>query len=77
MHSLKQEFEQFIGHKAFPCVGAKTALAKDQIELFEGRSLLSPADDAELLSRLKAYIQNCRAEDAGFRSFIAVFPATP
>jgi FPC/CPF motif-containing protein YcgG len=77
MHSLRQELERFIGHKAFPCVGAKTALAKTQIELFEGGSLLSSSDDAELLRRLKTYIENCRTDDSGFRSFIAVFPETP
>jgi FPC/CPF motif-containing protein YcgG len=77
MHSLKQNIEEYIGHKAFPCVGAKTALSKAQIEIFEGQSLLSADDDAELLDRLKTYIQNCRSDDSGFRSFIAAFPETP
>jgi FPC/CPF motif-containing protein YcgG len=78
MHSLKQNIEEYIGHKAFPCVGAKTALSKAQIEIFEGQSLLAADDDAMLLDSLKNYIQNCRNDDSsGFRSFIAAFPETP
>lgn len=78
MHSLKQNIEEYIGHKAFPCVGAKTALSKAQIEIFEGQSLLSADDDAMLLDSLMTYIQNCRNDDSsGFRSFIAAFPDTP
>jgi FPC/CPF motif-containing protein YcgG len=78
MHTLKQNIEEYIGHKAFPCVGAKTALSKAQIEIFEGQSLLSADDDAMLLDSLKTYIQNCRSDDSsGFRSFIAAFPETP
>jgi FPC/CPF motif-containing protein YcgG len=77
MHSLKQTMEEFIGHKAFPCVGAKTALSRAQIEVFEGHSLLDTDDDEDLLRSLQTYIQNCRDDDSGFRSFVAIFPDTP
>ncbi len=77
MQNTKPDLEHFIGNKAFPCVGAKTALANDQIEVYEASSLLESDHDTELLQKLQDYIQNCRADDGGFRSFIVTFPDTP
>jgi FPC/CPF motif-containing protein YcgG len=77
MHKLKKTMEEFIADKTFPCVGAKTALSRSQIEVFEGGSLLEADDDADLLRALETYIRTCCDDDSGFRSFVAIFPDTP
>jgi len=65
-----------IARPAFPCVGAKSALAHEGIEFFEAGNLRSGEGDAALLARLQQFAAGA-APDALFVSFVALFPRTP
>ena len=70
------KFLDRIARPAFPCVGAKSALAHEGIEFFEAADLREDACDEALLARLQDFAR--RAEpDALFISFVALFPRTP
>ena len=62
-----------ITHSGFPCVGAKTALAKQQIQICPASSILSDHDDAAILEGLYRFIADYERDQAIFRSFIVVF----
>ncbi|MEQ8345461.1 MAG: guanitoxin biosynthesis heme-dependent pre-guanitoxin N-hydroxylase GntA [Sneathiellaceae bacterium] len=66
-------FRDFIGRRRFPCVGAKSALAKDQMHFFVGRCLTDASDDARLLSAIYRFIAAYRRDRAPFTTFVAIF----
>lgn len=63
----------FVKNMGFPCVGAKTALAKDQIQICVAESIFSTASDAVILEGLYDFIAEYKRDKAIFRSFIVVF----
>lgn len=69
-------FTRYIEQASFPCLAAKTAVAREHVEFFHGSSLDCPADDRSLLQALTRFGQD-RQEDSPFRSFAALFPQTP
>ncbi|MEO8161158.1 MAG: guanitoxin biosynthesis heme-dependent pre-guanitoxin N-hydroxylase GntA [Arenimonas sp.] len=71
-----KHFIERIGQAAFPCVGAKSAAASNNIEFHEAGDLRSGEGDEPLLRRLQAFATNA-SDEALFVSFIALFPDTP
>lgn len=65
--------DEFIGDLGFPCVGAKTAASKGQIEIFAAGDMRCSNDDGAILlsiySFLKSYQENYRL----FQSLIVTF----
>ena len=74
--SPRTKFLDRIGRAAFPCVGAKSALAHEGIEFYEGGDLRSEDDDVPLLAKLQEFAASAQP-DALFVSFVALFPHTP
>ena len=74
--NARAKFLDRIGRQAFPCVGAKSALAHEGIEFFEGGDLRDGSGDRELLVHLQQFAEDARP-DALFVSFVALFPRTP
>ena len=74
--SPRTKFLDRIGRAAFPCVGAKSALAHEGIEFYEGGDLRSEDDDVPLLAKLQDFAASAQP-DALFVSFVALFPDTP
>jgi FPC/CPF motif-containing protein YcgG len=72
----RQQFLDRIARPAFPCVGAKAALAHEEIRFHEAGDLRTDEGDAELLAALQAFARDS-APDALFVSFVALFPRTP
>jgi len=70
------KFLERIERHAFPCVGAKSALAHDGIEFFEAGDLRSGECDEALVARIQQFADQAEP-DALFVSFIALFPRTP
>jgi FPC/CPF motif-containing protein YcgG len=72
-HPLANRFRAFIQNAAFPCVGAKSALARQQLTIVIARDIRSAWDDlriyAALLDFSHAYQQNARL----FQSFAVIF----
>jgi len=61
---------------AFPCVGAKSALARDALQVFEAGSLLDAGSDADVLATIQAFAASVPA-DALFASLAIAYPDTP
>ncbi len=62
-----------VSNAAFPCVGAKTALAQNDIRIVEARSIFCPADDQHILESLYSFIESFDGDKQTFRSLIVVF----
>ncbi len=69
-------FCSYIDQERFPCLAAKTAVARGHVEFFHGSAIDCPADDKSLLQALTLFGQ---AEEGAspFRSFAALFPHSP
>ncbi|MBC7658973.1 MAG: YqcI/YcgG family protein [Chitinophagaceae bacterium] len=63
----------YVSNMGFPCVGAKTALAKDQINICVAQSILSNESDEKILTGLYDFISHYKKDKVIFRSFIVVF----
>lgn len=67
-------FVEHIEQPGFPCVAAKTAIARDQVQFFEAGSIDSGEHDEALLAALLGYAQDVAAGGSAFQSFVALFP---
>lgn len=65
-------FEVFIGDQAFPCVGAKSALAKNQLNYYLADDIRTSASDEKITKELQEFAQSC-ATDSMFVSFVVIF----
>lgn len=71
--SLVKRFRDFIAERDYTCVGAKSALGKDQATFFVGHSLCGSGDDRRLLSQLYRFIDTYRRAPELFTTFVAIF----
>ena len=72
-HPLAQSFRDFIQDPAFPCVGAKSALSRDQLRIVVARDITSGWDDLRIYPALLAFVSRYKREPGPFRSFAVVF----
>lgn len=63
----------FVANMGFPCVGAKTALSKEQIEICVADSIFSTRSDDKILKGLYQFIADYKKDKEMFRSFIVIF----
>jgi FPC/CPF motif-containing protein YcgG len=70
---LQEAYLNFIGSKDFPCIGARVALAKDQVECMVARSMACPADDEAILSFLYDFTDRYRCSTDHFHSAVIIF----
>ena len=72
-----QEFEaaiqSMVAQPEFPCVGAKSALARDNLKVIAGHSLDSSWDDLEIHRELLAWARDYRDSTEGLRSLAVIF----
>jgi hypothetical protein len=71
-YDLREEFKLFVRSDAFPCVGAKSALALDHLLLIEAQDIESAADDLDIYAALKAFGENLDPEE-GVQSCVILF----
>ncbi|MDF7776041.1 guanitoxin biosynthesis heme-dependent pre-guanitoxin N-hydroxylase GntA [Sphingomonas sp. AOB5] len=64
---------EHVAEAAFPCVGAKAALARGALEVLAARDLTSAWDDVRIHDRLLNFADEYRREPALFRSLAVVF----
>lgn len=72
----RARFVERIADPAFPCVGAKSALAQDQLHFVRAGDLRHGDDDARLLDQIAAFASGTGA-DAMFTSLVLLFERTP
>lgn len=70
---LAVQFRRFIGRPTFPCVGAKSALAKNQISFIVARDMTSAWDDLRIYPALFNFAKSYRPRKTLFQSFVTIF----
>lgn len=72
-HPLARSFRAVLEDPAFPCVGAKAALSRDDLTIVVARDLTSGWDDLRIYPALLAFVSRYKREPGLFRSFVVLF----
>jgi FPC/CPF motif-containing protein YcgG len=76
-HAAQQKLEQklfsHVEDRAFPCVGAKAALARGTLEVLACNHMDSAWDDVRIHDALLSFTEEYRRDKAMFRSFAVIF----
>ena len=68
-----ERFRALVRGNAFPCVGAKSALSRDQLEIVIARDIESTSDDVRIYSALLKFALAYKDAPRLFQSFVVVF----
>ena len=72
-HPIAAAMREHVAAAAFPCVGAKAALARGTLDVLVARDLTSAWDDLRIHDRLLHFAHDYRADPALFRSLAVAF----
>jgi len=72
-HPLADTFRAFVRKQDFPCVGAKSALARDKMRIVVGHNLTSAWDDLRIVPQLASLAFDYRQSPELFQSLVVVF----
>jgi len=72
-HPLAQRFCDFIRDAGFPCVGAKSAVGRDQLRIVIARDITSAWDDLRIYAALLEFAQAYQQDDRLFQSLAVIF----
>jgi FPC/CPF motif-containing protein YcgG len=72
-HQLADRFRGFVRDKAFPCVGAKSAVAREQMNFVVARDMRSAWDDLRIYQALLTFAMNYSSDPKLFQSFVVLF----
>lgn len=70
---LEQEFLSWVTDPAFPCVGAKSALAHGNLRIVPASDIRSAWDDVHIHRELLRWVEDYREQPGHFRSLAIVF----
>jgi FPC/CPF motif-containing protein YcgG len=70
---LAEKFRRFIARASFPCVGAKSALARGQLQFVVARDITSAWDDLRIYPALFNFAKAYRKHKRMFQSFVVLF----
>tara|TARA_R110000824_G_scaffold79403_4_gene200024 strand:- start:2049 stop:2753 length:705 start_codon:yes stop_codon:yes gene_type:complete len=73
LEELKDAIASMIVQPDFPCVGAKSALARDNLKVIAGHCLDSGWDDLEIHRELLGWAKEYRGSSDGLRSLAVIF----
>jgi uncharacterized protein len=71
--AIINEYLTFLSNKAFPCVGAKAALARQQIKCLVVNHMACPKDDMAILQFLYDFVDHYRNSKEIFHSAVILF----
>lgn len=71
--AYKAELTEFIKADSFPCVGAKSALARDELVVSLYQDITTPGDDVDLREDLLGFIRTLDRTGPVVQSFTAIF----
>ena len=74
--ALVTRFRNFIQDSEYPCVGAKSALGRNQMTAYVGNNLTSAWDDVAIVRELIAFASDYKRNKTMFQTFVALFPNT-
>lgn len=69
-------FRAFIRRKAYPCVGAKSALTRRSLQCLCADDIRHAGDDQQITARLQLFASNAQTDDV-FVSMAVLFPGSP
>lgn len=72
-HPLAEKLKTFIANPGFPCVGAKSAMAKGQIKVVVARAITSAWNDLAIHHALMQFVASYRQDRKMFQSFAVIF----
>ena len=72
-HPLADEFRRFVAQPQFPCLGAKSALARGRLSFVVARDISSSWDDLRIYPALFNFAKAYRRRRQLFQSFVGVF----
>lgn len=72
-HPLAERFRDFVRAASFPCVGAKSALAKGQMRIVVARDIRSGWDDLRIYPGLLDLAKSYAEDPVLFQTFVVVF----
>ncbi len=72
-HPLAQQFMTFVGDELFPCVGAKSALAKSHLHCIVASDINSTWDDLRIHREIERFVRIAKADQSGFWSCVILF----
>jgi FPC/CPF motif-containing protein YcgG len=70
---LAVQFRDLISAPDFPCVGAKSALAKGQLNILVARDIRSNWDDKRIYEGISEIVRRYRTDRSLFQSFAVIF----
>ena len=70
---IAERFTAFIEDRLYPCVGAKPALARHQMEIMTAGDIRCPRDDVRIHAGLTAFAARYHADPKTFQSFVVIF----
>ncbi len=73
LHPLAERFRAFVRQPAFSCVGAKSALSRDQLHIMVARDIRSAWDDLRILPELHEFAAGYALQPKLFQSFVVLF----
>jgi FPC/CPF motif-containing protein YcgG len=73
MERIRQEYLSYIDDRDFACIGAKAALAKEQIQCFVADNMDCPNDDSDILNFLYKFIDDYRKSNELYFSAVVIF----
>lgn len=68
-----RSFQEFIKSAEFPCVGAKSALARDALTMFKAGMIDTPVKDVDIHQALRAFSESLDMDSPVVRSFVVIF----
>ena len=71
--SRTDAFRQFVQSDTFPCIGAKSAMVRDQLMIAEFGDIDSAAGDINLRRALEEFIEQLDFDSPVVQSFVAIF----
>ncbi len=74
--TVRNEFLTFIENRDFPCVAAKAALAKQNIQTFIAGHMACPSDNEEIIQFLYDFVDQFRSSEQFYHSAAVIFPTT-
>ncbi len=72
-HPLAKKFTAFVDRDDFPCVGAKSALAKQHLHFYVASDIRSTWDDLRVHREIERFVRIAKADPSGFWSCVILF----
>src|SRR6476620_6336695 len=73
MPLIIEEYLEYLRNKEFPCIGAKAALAKQQVRCMVAAHMACPKDDQAILEFLYFFVDDYRRSGELYQSAAIIF----